>query len=113
MTNETLCPINIDEIRRLSPIEKAEALKKYHEWVRGARKQDRRLEHNKDVRKYNFKTRKTRNANQKLAIFKKNGHKFYNKKINSSGLIINVQTIVRFDGTIDHKMKVYTYRTQV
>ena len=45
-------PLNIYEIRKLRGTERAEALRIYHRWLKKQRKEDKRLEHNKNNRSY-------------------------------------------------------------
>ena len=56
MKNE-LCPITIDEIRKLKTINKFYAMKRYEEWRNRQRKEDKRILKNLKTKIYRFKKR--------------------------------------------------------
>jgi len=45
-------PMDLYEIRKLKGLDRAEAMRKYHKWLKEQRKEDKRLAHNKINRSY-------------------------------------------------------------
>mgnify|MGYP003134545917 CR=1 FL=1 len=57
MTDNTKAPITWEEINALRGSERTDALRRYHHWLKNARDEDKRIEHNKLNMIFRMKTK--------------------------------------------------------